>query len=97
MSTIKLRARPPRPGRLRPPADDDYLSVAEVGLLYPGRPRQVASVVRHIVAGICLADGRRLRLKARRTPSGWVVSRRDFEEFLSTLTDSYRAKHGLGE
>jgi hypothetical protein len=95
MSTARtLRARPPAGGRRRPPPDD-YVPAAEIGALYPGRPRRAAAVTRHITQGIALPGGGRLRLKARRSPSGWVVSVKDFEEFLGALTSSFRERHGI--
>jgi hypothetical protein len=60
--------------------------VAAVARSYPGGPVHPATVTRHILRGVRLRDGSTLRLAARRTPGGWVVSPQSLDEFLARLT-----------
>jgi hypothetical protein len=54
--------------------------------LYP-TPLHSATVTRHILQGVRLRDGSTARLKALRTPGGWVVTREAVNEFIEAITN----------
>ncbi len=51
-----------------------------------GEAPHISSCCRWIQKGIRLRSGERLRLRAIRTPSGWLCSRTWMDEFLAALT-----------
>jgi hypothetical protein len=51
-----------------------------------GKPPHSCTLTRHILKGTRLKDGTVLKLRAKRTPGGWVVSREDIDEFIDRLT-----------
>jgi hypothetical protein len=52
----------------------------------PGRTIDPATMIRWITMGAKLRDGGRLKLRATRSPGGWLTSRIWIEEFLAALT-----------
>ena len=70
-----------------PPAT--YYGLAQAAKFYPqtnGRPPHPSTLTRHILRGVRLNDGTTLKLRAKRTPGGWHVSREAVDEFIDRLT-----------
>lgn len=52
----------------------------------PGRSAAPSTLIRWIVTGAKLRDGGRLKLRATRSPGGWLTSEAWIQEFLGALT-----------
>jgi hypothetical protein len=63
-----------------------YLRLIDAAREWPGGPIHPSSLTRQILRGAKLRDGSRLRLRAIKTPGGWVLTREAIDEFLAALT-----------
>jgi hypothetical protein len=63
-----------------------YISIAKAARIVPGGPYHPATLSRWITTGAKLRTGSRLRLRATRTPAGWVTTADDVEDFFAALT-----------
>jgi hypothetical protein len=74
------------------------MSLAQAARAIPStkgdRPVASTTVSRWITAGVRLRTGKVVRLKAKRYPGGWKVTRQDIDEFLDALTASALGQKG---
>ncbi len=62
---------------------EPYLSPVDVGRSLKRHP---ASVIRWIRNGVALSTGERLRLRAQKSPSSWLIKQSDLDAFLNAIT-----------
>ena len=72
---------------------EKLVSVSQIAKQVPGsrgsESQHPATITRWIVKGIKLRDGSRLRLKADRYGSRWMIKPSDFAQFLRDTTESF--------
>ena len=62
---------------------EHYLRPVDVGRALKRHP---ASVIRWILNGVALSTGERLRLRAQKSPSSWLIKQSDLDAFLNAIT-----------
>jgi hypothetical protein len=63
----------------------DFLKPCQAGREYPV-PVSGHTVTRHITVGVKIRGGARIKLRAVRSPSGWLITEQWIQEFHAALT-----------